>query len=122
MVCRRLFGKEPAMPKKLALFSHKGGVGKTTLTINLADALADLGKTVLLVDADPQCNLSAFYLEEKLIDALLGESAETESGNTISGPAGRAGTSDGPGRRPTMAFKVALPAQSITGEESICAD
>lgn len=71
------------MPVKLALFNHKGGVGKTTLTINLADAVADLGKTVLLVDADPQCNLSAFYLEEKVIDELLGESNDSEDGNTI---------------------------------------
>ena len=35
--------------KKIALFNHKGGVGKMTLTINVADALADMGKTVLLL-------------------------------------------------------------------------
>jgi len=36
--------------KKIALFNHKGGVGKTTLTVNIADALIDAGKTVLIID------------------------------------------------------------------------
>jgi len=39
---------------RIALFNHKGGVGKTTLTVNIGDTLADLGKRVLIVDADPQ--------------------------------------------------------------------
>jgi cellulose biosynthesis protein BcsQ len=69
--------------KKIALFNHKGGVGKTTLTINIADALADHGKTVLLVDADPQCNLTSFYLEEPALEELLGESNENGSGKTL---------------------------------------
>lgn len=60
--------------KKLALFNHKGGVGKTTLTINIADALADAGKTVLIVDADPQCNITSFYLDEVDLEKLLGDS------------------------------------------------
>ena len=60
--------------KKIALFNHKGGVGKTTLTVNIADALASLGKTVLLVDADPQCNLTSFYLEESMLEKMLEES------------------------------------------------
>jgi cellulose biosynthesis protein BcsQ len=69
---------------KIALFNHKGGVGKTTLTINLADALADLGHTVLIVDADPQCNVTAFYMNEADLDNLIGESAdEEEDGQTI---------------------------------------
>ncbi|HUZ31403.1 MAG TPA: AAA family ATPase [Xanthobacteraceae bacterium] len=63
--------------KKLALFNHKGGVGKTTLTINIADALADFGKTVLIVDADPQCNITSFYIDETRLEKLLGESDET---------------------------------------------
>lgn len=64
----------------LAMFNHKGGVGKTTLTVNGAEALVDLGFRVLLVDADPQCNLSAFYLEEKQLDELLGDSDESDGG------------------------------------------
>lgn len=64
--------------KKIAFFNHKGGVGKTTLTVNVADALADLGKTVLLVDADPQCNLTSFYIDEPQLEKMLGESDDAE--------------------------------------------
>lgn len=69
--------------KKIALFNHKGGVGKTTLTVNIADALASLGKTVLLVDADPQCNLTSFYLEESALEELLQDSNDNGSGETL---------------------------------------
>lgn len=69
--------------KTVTLFNHKGGVGKTTLSINLADAIADLGRRVLIIDADPQCNITAFYLDEKSLDELLGESSEAETGGTI---------------------------------------
>ncbi|HAL68068.1 MAG TPA: hypothetical protein DCP84_10375 [Pseudomonas sp.] len=67
----------------LTFFNHKGGVGKTTLTINVAEALADQGLRVLMVDADPQCNLTAFYLTEKNLDELLGESDDEDAGGTI---------------------------------------
>jgi cellulose biosynthesis protein BcsQ len=69
--------------KKIALFNHKGGVGKTTLTVNIADALAAAGKRVLLVDADPQCNLSSFYLEEADLEKLLGDSDDDINGETL---------------------------------------
>jgi len=68
--------------KRLVLFNHKGGVGKTTLTVNLAHALVDAGKRVLLLDTDPQCSMSSFFLEEKFLDKMLDES-ETDAGNTL---------------------------------------
>ena len=48
--------------KIISLFNHKGGVSKTTTTFNMGWMLANLGYKVLIVDADPQCNLTALAL------------------------------------------------------------
>jgi cellulose biosynthesis protein BcsQ len=50
------------MVQKIALFNHKGGVSKTTTTFNLGWMLASKGKRVILVDTDPQCNLTGMAL------------------------------------------------------------
>ena len=68
--------------KRIAIFNHKGGVGKTTLTANIAFALGTLGKRVLVVDADPQCNLTSYFVEDSVVDGLLDES-DGPNGNTI---------------------------------------
>lgn len=57
------------MAKILSVFNNKGGVGKTTLTYHLAQALSALGKKVLMLDADPQCNLTIYSIPvEKIHD------------------------------------------------------
>ncbi|WP_347138968.1 AAA family ATPase [Paracoccus sp. SSK6] len=48
--------------KQIAIFNHKGGVAKTTMTFHLGWMLASLGKRTMLVDCDPQCNLTGVFL------------------------------------------------------------
>lgn len=50
------------MAKQIALFNHKGGVSKTTTTFNLGWMLAEKGQRVIIVDCDPQCNLTGMVL------------------------------------------------------------
>ena len=72
----------PKRHQKLTIYNHKGGVGKTTLTVNIAAALGAVGKKVLLVDTDPQCNLTSYLLADEVVDDLLDHSGEPR-GKTI---------------------------------------
>lgn len=51
--------------KSVAIFNNKGGVGKTTYLYHVAHLLSARGKTVLLVDCDSQCNLTAYSLSDR---------------------------------------------------------
>lgn len=67
--------------KSLVLFNNEGGVGKTTLTFNIASMMARQGLKVVLLDFDPQCNLSAIALEEEKLVELWDR--DEESGATV---------------------------------------
>lgn len=66
------------MTKTISIFNNKGGVGKTTYMYHVAHLLAEGGSTVLLVDCDSQCNLTAYCLSDAEITNAWGE-----NGNSI---------------------------------------
>lgn len=71
-----------AKAKRISIFNHKGGVGKTTLTYNISAALAAMKKNVLIVDSDPQCNMTAYVIDNEVLDDLL-DNSDRLKGETV---------------------------------------
>jgi chromosome partitioning protein len=60
-------------PPVLAFFNNKGGVGKTMLAYHIAWMLNELGKSVVVLDLDPQANLTASFLDDERVEQLWAE-------------------------------------------------
>jgi len=73
------------MSRVISISNQKGGVGKTTTAINLSACIAEMGKSVLVIDSDPQGNASSGLgvdkdsVEKNLYDLMLGDAEFKEA-------------------------------------------
>ena len=70
--------------KIITFYNHKGGVSKTSTTFNVAHLLAEEGKKVLVIDADPQCNLTELFIGN-IIEQLDEQALITGKDNELPG-------------------------------------
>jgi len=88
-----------ARTKKLVFFNNKGGVGKTTLAFNCAVEFAQRGYKTVLVDLDPQCNLSRLALGDEYYENTIFSATSKTIYDVLSGVVRGGGDVDGGGLR-----------------------
>jgi len=103
--------------KVISVFNNKGGVGKTTLTYHISHALSEMGYRVLMIDADPQCNLTIYSVGEEEIhsiweeeDPFIDEGFESQRKKLSSDDFNRLNS------RPRSLHYLVKPAEEGTGE------
>jgi len=67
----------------LTFFNNKGGVGKTSLVYHLSWMLSQMGRKIVVVDLDPQSNLTSAFLSENQLEKLWDPDSKTDVANTI---------------------------------------
>lgn len=67
------------MARKISFINYKGGVGKTSLVVNIAACLARMGRRVLVVDVDPQSNSSVWLMRLDRWNTLAGDNGHGKS-------------------------------------------
>jgi len=84
--------------RRIAVINQKGGVGKTTTTVNLGAGFARLGRSTLICDLDPQCNLTVHLgLDPNTVEASLYELFHSRAElNAVARPTGQKGLSVAP--------------------------
>src|SRR5207245_9308812 len=81
----RFVPREQRRTRFIALANLKGGVGKTTLTLNLGVSLAERGKKILLVDLDFQGTLSNLALPRNLVNDYRNKGGTTDAWQKANG-------------------------------------
>jgi len=79
----------------ISVYNHKGGIAKTTSVFNMGCMLAKLGKKVLMVDCDPQCNLTGMSLGYEDYDSLYKFYKDVDNSNIYSSLADKFGLPGG---------------------------
>ncbi|HVY75207.1 MAG TPA: ParA family protein [Puia sp.] len=71
--------------KIISLFNNKGGVGKSTLAFHLSNILAEMGHKTLIIDLDPQCNVTICGMDEETLHTIWTEEDEfiEDFGSTV---------------------------------------
>ncbi|HED4183082.1 MULTISPECIES: ParA family protein [Enterobacterales] len=106
--------------KIISVFNNKGGVGKTTLTYHIAQSMCEMGYKVLMIDGDPQCNLTIYSLGQDYIQSLWAEEDDfIDSGFDSAKGKLSAKQFEDIANKPRSLHYILQPTQEGTGEHEV---